>query len=273
MVNTKMNFFQQIRYAITKPLQYYRLTRVSTGRMTGFVFIFTLIISLFTIIPVLYSMVGPNGFTKFLREDLPAFEMSNGELTVDGRYDKEEAGTHVLVDTTIDKYGMSDLQGYYNNEIMISKTNMIISQYGRTQMYDFARLKGIHFNNSMINGLMPFIYLIFFFLAIMMYIGIAAAYFLTALLYSFVGLIVAGILHANLRYTVIFKTAIYGKVTACILSTLLGTFFINLPGFLGTGLSIVITCAYVVYGTLSLNSDAAREEAGLNLPPQNPYNN
>lgn len=271
MVKTKFSFFEQIRYAITKPLQYFRLTKVSGGRMTGFVFIFTLILSLFTLIPMIYSIVGPNGLTQFLREDLPSFEMSNGELTVSDRIEKEEAGSYVLVDTSVNQYSTSDLTDLYNQEVLISKTNMIVNQFGRVQVYNFSNLRGIHFDNTIIGKLMPFLYLIFLFVAVIMYIFMVAAYFFSALLYSLVGLIVAGIIHINLSYGALFKTAIYGKVTAGIISAIIGIIPVNLPGLLSMGLSILITCTYVVYGTMSHNSDAAREEAGFNAPPQNPY--
>lgn len=271
MEKSKFNFFKQIQYAVTKPLQYYRLTKVSGGRMTGFVFLFVLITSLFTIIPFLYSMVGPNGATKFLHDKLPAFEFSNGELNVDERFEEKESGTYVLIDTSKDKFSADDIDNLYDESILVSKTNMITYQYGKTQVIDFAQLKGLHFDNSIIDKLMPFLYLIFIFIACIMYVFMVAAYFFTAVLYSLVGLITSAAVHANLTYATIFKTAVYGKVTASIIDALINVLPVNIPGLLISGLEILITCAFVVYGTLSHNSDAAHEEAGINPPPQNPY--
>lgn len=272
MEKSKLNFFQQIRFAITKPIQYYKLTKVSGGRMTGFVFLFVLLLSLFTIIPLLYETFGPNGINHYLHEELPAFELSNGELYVADRYEEDDNGTYILIDTSVEKFSDEDISGLYDQEILISKTNIVNSQLGKTQIISFSDLGGLHFDNKIINVLMPFIYLIIILIAIFIYVFMVAGYFFTALLYSIVGMIVSAITHTGLRYGTLYKTAIYGKVTAGILSAILGIIPVSIPGFLDSGLAILITCAYVVYGTLSHNRDEAREDSGINTqPPQNFY--
>jgi hypothetical protein len=89
MQDGKLNFFEQIYYAVFKPKQYYRLTKISNGRLTGFVFLFALITGLFTVIPMFYDLLGPGGFTQYMREDLPEFEFNDGRLFVEDRYETE----------------------------------------------------------------------------------------------------------------------------------------------------------------------------------------
>ncbi|MDD3174499.1 MAG: DUF1189 family protein, partial [Herbinix sp.] len=170
---------------------------------------------------------------------------------------------------SVQEYSIDDVNDIYDRVILVSKTNIVNYQMGRTQIIKFSEFGPLHFDNNIINSLLPFIYLIFFILAILIYVFEVGAYFFAALLYSLVGLIVSALSHANLRYATVFKTAIYGKVTVSILYALLNIIPITIPGYFISGLSILITCAYVVYGTLSHSSDAAYEEAGLNNPPMN----
>jgi Protein of unknown function (DUF1189). len=272
MQKTKLSFFEQIRYAITKPMQYYRLTRTSGGRLTGFVFLFVLFTSLFTILPMFYAAIGPNGFMQYLREDLPAFDMTNGELSVDGRYEQDNGNTYVLVDTSVQEYTSTDIREYYDQVILVSKTNIVEYQFGRIQTINFSDLRGFHFDNGIITALMPFLYFILVFVAIFIYAFFAGAYFFTALLYSVIGMIVAAIAHAEMKFALLFKTAIYGKVTASILVAIVSIIPLPIPGFIIKGIAIIITCTYVVYGTLSHNSEEAKAAMkALSYPQNGPY--
>ncbi len=269
MQKTKLSFFEQIRYAITKPMQYYRLTQISNGRLIGFVSLFVLFTSLFTILPMFYTIAGPNGVMQYLREDLPAFDMTNGELTVDGRYEEDKANTYVLVDTSVREFTSADIKEYYNQVILVSKTNMVNYQHGRTQIVHFSDLRSFHFDNGIINALMPSLYFILVFAAILLYVFLVCVYFFAALFYSVVGMIAAAISHAEIKISFIIKTAIYGKVTASILVAIINVTSFPLSGYLVKGIAIVITCTYVVYGTLSHNSEEGKAAMKAFSNPQN----
>lgn len=265
----KMNFFQQIYYAVIKPKQYYRLTKVSGGRLTGFVFLFTLIISLFTIIPMFNALIGPNGFTQYLRDDFPDFEMNNGELYVSGVYEYEDDDTYIYINTEYNEFSFDDIDRSYNQVMLISRSNMIHYQsYGRLQETDFSDLRGISFDNETIEALLPFLYVILVVIAIFIYLFTVGGYYLSALLYSLVGLVTSSSSQAGLTYFTLFKTAVYSKVTSSILFALVGITPLHLPGYARLGISVLITCAYVVFGTLSHNSDDAYQEAGIPIPPK-----
>lgn len=267
MNKTKFNFLQQIIYAVTKPTKYYQITKTSGGRLTGFIFLFVFITSLFTIVPLLYYSVGPNGFTEYLNQDMPEFELSNGELNVAERFEKEDGRSYVLIDTDVNSFDSDAVDEIYYSVILLSKTNMVTYQNGRTQILKFSDFGDLHVDNSIMNVLNPLVYLVVFIVVIITYLAMVGFYFITALLYSLVGLIVSGATHATIKYSKIFKTAIYGKVTASILVALLSLIPLDISDIITTGLSILITCAYVVYGTLSHNSDEAREDNDVTSPP------
>jgi hypothetical protein len=270
MQNTKMNFFEQIFYSVIKLKQYYRLTKVSGGRLTGFVFLFLFLISLFTILPMLNSTVGPNGFLRTFQEELPAFELSGGELFVSERFETVEDNSYVLIDTNVDQFDYDDIDRDYDQVVLISRTNILNFQsYGKLQEIKFADLLGLHLDNDTLAAIVAFLYPIMFMVAILIYLFIVGAYFFSALLYSLVGLFVSYVSHANLTYLTIFKTAIYSKVTIRILFALVDVTNLNIPGYLRISISVCVTGAYLVFGILSHTSNDAYEEAGLPTPPRN----
>ncbi|MDF2612173.1 MAG: hypothetical protein K0R92_3647 [Lachnospiraceae bacterium] len=270
MPNTKMNFFEQLFYSVIKPKQYYRLTKVSGGRLTGFVFLFLFLISLFSILPMLSSTLGAHGFIRTLQEELPDFELSGGELYVSERYEVDENNSYVLIDTTVDRFTYEDIDEAYDQVVLVSRTNMLnYRSYGRIQEINFDDLLGFHMNNATLNKIIPLIYPIIILIAVFIYLFVLAAYYVTALLYSLVGLFVSYVSHANLTYATIFKTAIYSKVTIRILYALLDITSLSIPGYLRYTIAIVVTGAYLVFGILSHTSTDAYEEAGIPLPPRN----
>jgi hypothetical protein len=264
----RFNFFEQLSYAVAKPMQYYRLTKVSGAGLTGFVFLFTLIISLFTVIPMFYTMIGPNGLSRYLRNELPEFDLSNGELYVSTAYEEVSEDIYIRVDTNVGSFRAEDIDTDYSRVILISRTNLIIKSSGRVQEFDFADLQGLHVDNSIVAAAIPFIYLFLIFIAVIIYIFTAGYYFLSALFYSLVGLIVSSVRHANLTYATIFKTAVYSKVTIGILYALADLTPFSVTGMIRITISFAVTCTYVILGILSHTSDEAYEEAGIPVPPR-----
>jgi hypothetical protein len=268
MNTNKLNFFEQISYAVIRPNKYYRLTKVSGGRLTGFVFLFLLVVSLFTIIPMANAMIGFNGFTKALREDLPPFDLSNGELYVGDKYEYNDGRTYVLIDTNVDQFSTEDVAEYYDQVLLISRTNLINFQsYGRSQEINFQDLNNLHLDNNIVNYLIPFIYILLIMIIIFVYLFMVAGYYISALIYSLIGLFVSSVSRANLTYSAIFKATIYSKVTITFLVAFVESTGLIIPGFLEFSLSLIVTCLYLVFGILSHTTEEAYEEAGLKKPP------
>lgn len=275
--NVKFNFIQQLLYAVRKPYQYYRLTKVSKGRMIGFVFLFVFITSLFTIIPMFIAELGPQGISHFLKEELPEFELRQGELHSEETFEYKENGVYVLFDTNRERFTTDDIDRTYYQVMLISRTNMIIYQtYGNLQEIDFSNWSMLHLDNSIIEAFIPLMLVFLILFAVFLYIFEVGLYFLTALLYALVSLVVSLLSNARLTFGTNYKVAIYGKVPAYILTsvilTLLSRIGLSLPNYIQTGGAILITCAFVVFGTISHTSEEAYEEAGYHRNQQNWYN-
>jgi hypothetical protein len=251
-----MNFFEQIYYAVAKPNQYYQLTKGSNGRATAFVFLFVLILTFINVaVPVIDVFTGSDSIFKIFEEELPYFEMNDGELYVEEPYEVSSYNTYILVDTSIERFGEKDVNRNYSQVTLISRTNMIEYQNGRIQIVEFSSLQGFNFNNQIINSFKPFIYLIMVLVILLVYVFFVGFYYLTVLIYSLIGLLVSSSNNLNLPYGRIFKTAIYGKVTVQLLFAITGMLHLSIPFGAKNTVSICVTCIYVIFGILSHKSD------------------
>ncbi len=273
MNQTKYNFFELIKYAVVSPMKYYKITRTSGARLTGFVFLFTFITNLFLVVPIFFYLFGPNGFTNFLGDDVPEFEFRSGEFHMMERYEMDDGRDYILVDTNVNKFNLDDIDTIYDEVILISKTNMVTYQYGRSQVISFQAFNGFNFDNNIFKLLKPVFFFIFVIMAIFFYLFSVGSYFFTSLIYSVVGLITSSATNAKLKFGTIYKIAAYGKVTSSILFVLLYLLMLvtplTIPILLIMAITTIINCAYAVYGTLSHTTDAAHAESGTDQPPTN----
>lgn len=269
-MQSKFNFFQQIYYAVIKPQKYYQLTRVSTGRFIGFVFLLLVIITGLNIIPIATTFLGASGLYEELKEDMPYFELADGELYVEERVELVEDNGIFIIDTEVDRFEYDDISDEYEEGIYISKTNLIAKRsLGRMQEINFTDLQGLYLDKDIIRFIIPISYFIIFIAAIFMYLFGVGAYFFTALIYSLIGLFVSSVSNVNLKFLTIFKVAIYSKVLMKIIVTLFTMVDFTIPGIVKNLVAIAITMVYVVFGVLSHKSEEALKEAGLLRPLHN----
>jgi hypothetical protein len=281
MVNKKMNFFELIFYSIAKPNRYYRLTKTSNGRMIGFVFLLSLITTFFTMLPAFQFVLGNNGFYNEIKENVPYFEFKNGELYVNETYQFNNGSEYILIDTNVDYFDVSQVNKSYSSVILISRNNLITYQSYRVQEIDFSNFGDLYFNRDILYTLKPMLIIIIMVATVFVYLFQAGFYFLAALLYSLVGLIVSSATNMNLPYRILYKTAIFSKVTIALLYLLLGPIKQSVPGYATTIFAIIVTSIYVIFGVLSHRSRDAFAEAGYPMNPNNlngnnygnPYNN
>lgn len=257
-------------------MRYFRLTKISGGRLTGFLLLFVLITGLSLLAPITYIMVGPNSVASYLDDNLPAFRFSNGELNLEKRIETIDGTSfHALIDTAKEKFTSDDIDMQYDQECLVSKTNIIIYQLGNTQEFDFAAFNYLSIDNSKLPLLIPMYYLMVFYLIVFCYLLLVTAYLLSALLYTLVGLIVSYVMNVKIRFSSLYKTAIYGKVTSSILLSVYFLLLILTPLYIRWlmvfGIIILIDCAFVVYGTLSHNSDEAGNDDITDTSREKPY--
>lgn len=247
MESKKINFFNQIAYAIWKPKKYTDLTRVSTGRLTGFVFLFILILTFFSLcIPFIVNEITGRGLANIIENDIPDFEFTNGELELSKAINLKENNTIIVADTSVDYFSSEDISKYpsrYTSITLISKTNMINYNAGRIIPVAFSDYKNIHLTKAIINSLVPFMYAVIAFVFVIVYLIYVGIYFLASLIYALVGKLIQKKSGLDLPFGYLFRIAIYSKVTMIIVRTLFEMFEYKLPGkFI---ISVAVTCVYM----------------------------
>ena len=68
-----------------------------------------------------YNIVGPNGFYQTMQEDLPSFELRNGELFVAERYEYNSGDQYILIDTNIDQLDYEQVNKEYHARLDLHK--------------------------------------------------------------------------------------------------------------------------------------------------------
>ncbi len=160
----KLSWWKQFEIACFKPRQYKKLLSVGKGRLICF---FTLISFLITFLGFgmdLFAFSASVGGTKnFIRNRLPAFELRNGELTIDETMDFTIAGCRVAADTKKNQVDMNELNDKYDIELIFAKKEMVIKNNTLQQItskISFQEHKDVVFNNQTMVSLIPMIYFI-----------------------------------------------------------------------------------------------------------------
>lgn len=270
METKKVNFFKQIFYAVSKPKKYVELTKISTGRLVGFVFLLVLLTTASSfLIPLVVNEAMGKGFTEVIEDYMPEFELKNGVLDVDGKTEVKENGTVFVVDTTVDHYTSSDLDQYpsrFTSVTLISKTNLVTRDNGNVQDITFDTFKGLHLTKPILQSFVPVMYGFILFFSMLFYLFMVAWYFLNALMYSWVGMLIQKSVGIKLPFAYLYRIAIYSKVTILLVKTLLGLFGVPIPAkFL---VSVAVT---ILYMTLAII--AHKDDPSLQMNPEMNYYN
>lgn len=265
----KVGFFHQIAYAIAKPKKYTDLTKVSTGRLTGFVFLFILITTIVSFcLPLMVNEITGKGFGDIIENYVPDFEFKNGTLELYETTNVKENSNVFIADTSIESFSSEDLDSYpsrYTSIVLISKTNMLIYNNGSINRFVFADYSGFHLTKEILLTFVPMVYGIIAFVTVILYLAYVAIYFLTSLLYSLIGMLMQKTIGINLPFGYLFRIAIYSKVTMLIIRTLLDMFGYGLP--FKFYISVAVTCAYMMFALIAHKNDSSMQ---MN---QQPYSN
>lgn len=268
METKKVNFFNQIFYAIAKPKKYVELTKVSTGRMVGFVFLLLFLTTASSfIIPLVVNEATGKGFTEIIEDYMPEFELKNGILEVDGRTEVKENGSVFIVDTTIERFTSSDLDQYpsrFKSIVLISKTNLITSDNGSIQDVPFNTLKGLHLTKPILQSFVPIVYGFILFLSLLYFLVLVGWYFLSAVFVSWAGMLIQMTVGIKLPFSYLYRIAIYSKVTMLLVKTMFGLFALPIPGKLL--ITILVTLLYVTLAII-----AHKDDPSLQVQPEMNY--
>ena len=150
-------FFRQYYIACFQPRNYKTLLEKKTGHHVMYVFLLMVFLLLIdTIIPFGAWTASVGGFKNLFLNRLPEFTMENGTLHTEEPIDFTIGGIiRVQVDSSVEKFKESDFKVDYQEEILMSKTNLLMRVGKNVSEVSLNQLGGITVNNQTLVNAMP----------------------------------------------------------------------------------------------------------------------
>ena len=253
--NKQISIIDQFIYAISKIKAYPLLVKQSMGEVFKFVVIISILITgISFVIPVIGYHISLGGLQNFFQERLPRFTIENGELTMDGKLDMDLFGVGIKVDPNVEKYTEKDLDENSLGEILISKTNIIISNVMIVNEIPFDGLNGSKITNDSFVDLIPYIYGAEVFLVFMMILSQIVVYLAGAAGYILIAFVFLPLKsEVRLTATDLFKIGVYCKTLSALLTAINSTLGYVVGYDLWYTLSIIISWVYFFKGIMAHN--------------------
>ena len=243
-----MNIFKEMALSIYSFGSYKEFLQNKKGKVFGFGVMLMLIYFVITmLIPFLFTVFTPNGGIQTLLQNVPDFELKNGELWIDDVVEIDEAGTYIYIDTDpefvfYDANEMEPMLREYTNAILVDSEKMIIKSEGQVQGFYFSDFGEGDFDKDSLIGLLPTFYIAFVFLMFLIYIIATALFFFGVLFVALLGMIVASALRYQLTFGQLYLLGIYSRTLPLIIKALVSRLPFSIPYFwvFNFGLSVLI---------------------------------
>lgn len=250
----KIGILDQFILAVSKPKEYKKLILLKPGKIIVYTLLMAVILTVMNyMIPVAGWLLSYRGFEGFVKNHIPEFTFSGGQLDMEGEIIIEQAGlSRIIVDTSKEEVSKKDLEKDYAQQILVSKNNMLISSMSTTREIKFDTLKNVSFNKTSLLNLAPIFYLSLAITAVIQFIIILLEYVSSAFLYGLVAMFYKGMSGKQISLGDAIKAAIYAKTLAAVFgafNTVMGSF---IPASLWSFLSMFITMLLLLMG-LSLD--------------------
>lgn len=242
-----MNIFKEMAFSIYNYGSYKEFLKNKKSKVFGFGMLLMLFYFLITmIIPVAKTQIIEGSFAYQFSENIPEFELSDGELWVDGVFEYEGGGSYIYIDTDPQYflYGADRMKEYlygYTQAVLMDSEKIIVKSEGQVQELYFSDLD-FTFSKDDLMKLVPFMYLLLVALMIIAFVWMSALFFFGVLFVALLGMIVASCMKYQLTFGQLYLLGIYSRTLPLIIKALLSLFNINIPFFfiINFGISVLI---------------------------------
>lgn len=166
-----MGFWNKLTNSIKNPSFIKEVYNESNGRAFKYLFLmFTLVFLIVAIPAIIKGFSGISMFKADFAQKVPDFRLENGELHFSGKqpYIQEENNFAIIVDTTGGT--KEEALNKYQQGVLLTKTNMIQKQLGKTTTYNLSDLKSLKLDKKVVVDSIPFLKLFIFIIAFLAYI-------------------------------------------------------------------------------------------------------
>lgn len=244
-----LNFFTRIINSVEGIKHYKYILKETVGKAIIYLLLLSLILGV--VASIRTSIIANTEISKLIHvytNDLPNFELKNGELNVEGNMPmvlSEDRDYYVVIDTTNNTN--PKVLDSYDKGLLILKDRMIEKRNtAQFQTIDFKALQGVTINKSVINNYLPITKLIIPFIYIVNILGYFLGGLLSALFLALVALIINAIFRTDLKYGEIYIIAIYALTTPMIIDVFFKIFNIQYFSYY-SWLYHIIAFAYICF--------------------------
>lgn len=254
MESKRVSFTEQIRIALSRPLKYQRLFQQTTAQhIWYFVILLALVTVIQCVIPMTAYIQSSGGLESVAYGGIPQFSLEDGRLYVASVIDQESAGVRVIIDTSYESFDTADAVAVADSMditmpvvYLVSRSNIACNTVSMPLSLSAISLT---LNNEILYQHASWIIggMVLFFL-----VRTVVSYVVSALFFSFFGMVLNKALGLKLKFGQIFLIALYAKSVEIILAAILEVLGYTLLYYVGTIIGIFITCSYMTKGMTSL---------------------
>jgi hypothetical protein len=233
MNDQRLNFFTKLWYSMTKVSKYPHMVKQGVGKAFLYLFLFTLTVGTIHAGITGYHITQMiKGFNELVKQELPAFTLENGELSVKGEMPmilEESESSLFMIDVTGET--SPDVLDKYEEGALVLKDRVIMKE----STYEVSELSfnevDLYLTKEDIVKWLPYFEWLGAAAALFMFFFFFLGKMVNALFISVIALIFRAIQKVELSFGGLYSMAIYALTLPVIVDVLLSAFWYGLPWY------------------------------------------
>lgn len=248
-------FFQQYFIACFQPGKYKQLLDKKTGSRVGYVILLMILLLVIdTIIPFGAWTASVGGFRNLFLNRIPAFVLEDGTFQMESPISFDIGGAiRVEMNSDVEKYTEDDFDEKYPEEILISRTNILIRAGNQGSEIHLSSVGDFYLDNQGLTAAIPAVCLLLLFYFIVTFLSKAVQYLMAGLIYGLICRV--GVRSPEGRTLTIkesFWIAVYAQTLFAIISSVNASLGYIVDSFWVSVISIMIIMSYIFKAEVSV---------------------
>ncbi len=278
MKKEKIGIFQQLWITFFRPDQYGRLTSSGTGRMIGFVFLFSFLYAIVWLGSLLVTL-DTNGIKQAIRKEVPEFYLENGELHLEEPYNLVASNQFICADSKIERFELSDLEyirnnAHYEGILLVSKKNLLIytKKDGKYQQLNFSDFKGEKYTrDGLLDMGISFIKKVSMIAPFIVFPFLAIVHFIATLFFALIAMIFSALFGKGLSGGQVYRIGIHVYAVILVAGLIFEVYLPMIPTSIAQFVYVILGAAYLLVGVLSTGGYVSAQRQEMTQRVASPY--
>lgn len=244
-----MNVFKQMIWSVAGVGKYPILMKLRAGRCVRYMMFLAFIYAFCLVgVPEIKLLATTEGLHALIDEQVPEFQLKNGELTVDGVYEVDENGMLISIDTEyayLYQYSLDDFRSMlsnYDSVFLADSERLVFKGNGEVTAATYKQL-GLEFRKSDLHSWVKYCYVGMGIVLLFVWLGSICTFLFGTLCVALAGMIVKAILRVNITFGQVFKLSVYAKTLMVLVKAALAVLWMVFSGY--TYLSFAISVVWL----------------------------